>query len=85
VRARLLADAEEREAQRLTCLAMEAMLKKLERKLLQFSALEEAVLKERAALEVPHILHLFPFTFFVPSIKVQCRVATVKASRRKRA
>ncbi|CAL8469788.1 g9330 [Coccomyxa elongata] len=50
-RARLLADAEEREAQRLASEAMEAMLKRLERKLQQFSALEEALIKEKALAE----------------------------------
>lgn len=55
VRARLLADAEEREAQRLASEAMEAMLKRLERKLQQFSALEEALIKEKALAEVSGI------------------------------
>ncbi len=54
-RARLLADAEEREAQRLASEAMEAMLKRLERKLQQFSALEEALIKEKALAEVSGI------------------------------
>ena len=52
VRARLLADAEEREAQRLASDAMEAMLKRLERKLQQFTALEEALVKEKTLAEV---------------------------------
>ena len=52
VRARLLADAEEREAQRLASEALEAMLKRLQRKLNQFSALEEALVKEKAHAEV---------------------------------
>lgn len=52
VRARLSADAEEREAQRLACEAMEAMLQRLRRKLQQFSQLEQALVKEKAIAEV---------------------------------
>lgn len=58
MRARLLADAEEREAQRLTVAALETMLKKLERKLLQFNSLEDALIKEKAALEVGHCIFI---------------------------
>lgn len=47
-----MADAEEREAQRLASEALEAMLKRVQRKLNQFSALEEALVKEKAHAEV---------------------------------
>ena len=57
VRARLLADAEEREAQRLASEALEAMLKRLQRKMTQFGALEEALVREKAHAEV-----IQPFT-----------------------
>lgn len=52
VRARLLADREEREAARLASAAIEALLQRAARRLRQFDALDEACAKEAAAQEV---------------------------------
>ena len=56
VRARLLADREEREAARLAAAALEALLQRAGRRLRQFNALDEAVAKETAAQEVRRCL-----------------------------
>ena len=52
MKARLLADAEEQEAKRLTLVATEALLEKVQRKLQLFDAMAKALRSETAAVEV---------------------------------
>lgn len=52
MKARLLADAEEQEAKRLTLVATEALLEKVQRKSQLFDAMAKALRNETAAVEV---------------------------------
>lgn len=52
MKARLLADAEEQEAKRLTLVATEALLEKVQRKSQLFDAMAQALRNETAAVEV---------------------------------
>ena len=52
VKARLLAEAEEQEARRLTLDALEALLEKVRRKMALFDAMADALRRESANVEV---------------------------------
>ena len=52
VKARLLAEAEEQEAKRLTLDALEALLEKVRRKMQLFDAMADALRRETANVEV---------------------------------
>ena len=52
VKARLLAEAEEQEARRLTLDALEALLEKVARKMALFDAMADALRRETASVEV---------------------------------
>ena len=72
VKARLLAEAEEQEARRLTLGALEALLEKVARKMALFDAMADALRRETANVEVRLPALLWPLGL---SYKVHCCLA----------